>query len=506
MDRLEKYVSIVPSKQQYDLQKMGAYAFIHFGMNTFTGKEWGDGQTPPSEFAPTSLSTDQWCEAILSAGLKGVILTAKHHDGFCLWRSDVTEYSVKNSPYQGDVVEELSKSCKKYGLKMGLYLSPWDRNSEYYGTDKYNDFYIAQLTELLTRYGEVFEVWLDGACGSWMDGKPKQVYDFERIYDTVRKLQPNAIISNCGPDVRWIGNEGGLTRDSEWNVVPKFNADVQKIMASSQQGDDQDMVDLDCVADDLGSRKILDKFDEFMWYPAEVDVSIRPGWFYHSSQDNMVRSIDNLLNIYYNSVGGNAMLLLNIPPDKRGLIHENDVTRLKELGERIESGLKERARVKNISASREKKDYPVSNLLKKGVYSPERSDKYVIDVNFKEISKIDKVMICEDVTHSQRIESFEVFVKYRGRSKRVYKGTTVGMKKIALFKKWVYADGMILVITSSRNEPYIEEFCAYISDGMLPKRPKFIKLKKFAHKMGYLAYVKREEKKKRKLNKTNNNC
>ena len=171
--------------------------------------------------------------------------------------------------------------------------------------------------------------------------KRQQVYDFERIYDTVRKLQPNAIISNCGPDVRWIGNEGGLTRDSEWNVVPKFNADVQKIMTSSQQGDDQDMVDIDCVADDLGSRKILDKFDEFMWYPAEVDVSIRPGWFYHSSQDNMVRSIDNLLNIYYNSVGGNAMLLLNIPPDKRGLIHENDVTRLKELGERIESGLKE---------------------------------------------------------------------------------------------------------------------------------------------------------------------
>lgn len=199
--RIEKYISIVPSERQKEYQEMGFNVFFHYGMNTFTGKEWGDGKTPASTFNPTNQNTDQWVEAIKKAGAKGVILTCKHHDGFCLWPTDTTEYSVKNSPYKngkGDVVKEVSDSCKKYGLKFGVYLSPWDRNSDYYGTEKYNDFYIQQLTELLTRYGDIFCVWLDGACGAHMDGKSKQEYDFDRIYNTVRELQPNACISNCG--------------------------------------------------------------------------------------------------------------------------------------------------------------------------------------------------------------------------------------------------------------------------------------------------------------------
>ena len=481
MSKIDEYVKIVPSKRQYELQKMGFYAFLHFGINTFANKEWSDGTESPAIFNPTSLDTDQWCAAVKSAGMKAVILTAKHHDGFCLWQTDITEYSIKNSPYKdgkGDIVRELKESCDKYGLKMGVYLSPWDRNAECYGTDAYNDYYIAQLTELLTRYGDIFELWLDGACGSHLDGKPMQVYDFPRIYAKVRELQPGCIIANCGPDCRWIGNEGGLTRDSEWNVVPKVQADVDKIMDASQS-DENIVPDIDCISEDLGSRAVLEQYNDYMWYPAEVDVSIRPGWFYHASEDTKVRSVDNLLNIYYSSVGGNAMLLLNIPPDTRGLIHEKDVAVLAELGERIRSGLATKIAMRGVRGSQEKRDYPISNILKGGVYSPELSDKYVMEFTFKEVSKIDKVVIREDVTHSQRIEEFAIYIQYRGRMKRVYKGTTVGMCKVALFKKWTYADGMILMINECRNEPFIEEVSVYEADGKLPpQHPVIRRIKK----------------------------
>ena len=204
-DRLRLYTSVVPSKVQKSFEDGGFNVFIHYGINTFAGKEWSDGTCPASLFNPTCQDTDKWAEIVKAAGANGIILTCKHHDGFCLWQTDTTKYGVASSPYKGgrgDVVKEVSESCRKYGLKFGVYLSPWDRNSPLYGTEEYNDFYIRQLTELLTRYGEIFCVWLDGACGSYMDGKPKQVYDFERIYDTVRTLQPGCAISNCGPDVR----------------------------------------------------------------------------------------------------------------------------------------------------------------------------------------------------------------------------------------------------------------------------------------------------------------
>lgn len=204
-------------------------------------KEWSDGKASPSLFCPTQLDTDQWVRALRNAGMRGAILTAKHHDGFCLWPSKLTNYTVALSPYRngkGDIVGELSRSCAKYGLKFGIYLSPWDRHDERYGTPAYDEFYVGQLTELLTQYGKIFTVWLDGACGTYLDGKPKQAYDFDRYYETIRRLQPGCIISNCGPDVRWIGNESGITRRSEWNVVPRFAYDIQTIENNSQQADD----------------------------------------------------------------------------------------------------------------------------------------------------------------------------------------------------------------------------------------------------------------------------
>lgn len=493
MKRLELYTSIVPNARQKAIEEMGFYTFIHFGMNTFTGREWGTGKENPCIFAPSDLDTDQWCEVIKKSGAKGIILTAKHHDGFCLWQTKTTEHSIKNSPYKngkGDIVKELELSCKKYGLKYGLYLSPWDRNSEYYGTEKYNDFYVAQLEELLTGYGELFTIWLDGACGSHMDGKPMQVYDFERYYDTIHRLQPNCAISNCGRDVRWVGNEGGMTRKSEWNVVPAFNAETQKVMANSQTEDKAFESKIDVISEDLGSRQVLSQYDEFMWYPAEVDVSIRKGWFYHASQNHRVRSINNLLNIYYNSVGGNCMLLLNIPPDKRGRIHEVDSARLVKLGKRIESAFAREVMPKNIELSEAKQGFEMFNS---GTYSPKNiSENYSIKLQF-DAQKIDKAVIIEDIDYSQRIEEFIISTEQKGKTKVLYKGTVVGHKKIALFKP-LTTDNLTFTIAKCRLTPYIKELKIYQSDGKLPRKNPLLGIKKELHRIAYRIFEKRIQK------------
>lgn len=501
MDRLQTYVSVVPNRKQKTLEEMGFYAFVHFGMNTFTDTEWGTGKEDPRLFNPASLDTDQWCEALKSAGAQGVILTAKHHDGFCLWQTQTTEHSVKNSPYKngkGDVVAELSASCAKYGLKMGLYLSPWDRNSEFYGTDRYNDFYVRQLTELLTNYGPLFTVWLDGACGSYMDGKPVQKYDFDRYYRVVEALQPDCAISNCGPDVRWVGNEAGMTRASEWNVVPLFAADVQKVMANSQQGDDGFKNNVDVVSEDIGSRAILAHYDRFMWYPAEVDVSIRPGWFYHKSQDGRVRSVDNLLNIYYNAVGGNCMLLLNVPPDRRGMFHETDVARLNALGERVKSAFAVKAPLSVRVAPRSKTDFDWENMLDGGAWSPaETAEYYRYEFAFDRARKIDKTVMIEDIDFSQRVEKFTISSLINGKEKTLYRGTTVGHKKIALFKP-VVTDNLILTVEQCRLEPYWKEIAVYEADGKQPRRNPFGKIIRYFHRLNYKIYVARIEKAKAK--------
>ncbi len=509
--RIEKYISIVPSGRQKVYQEMGFNVFFHYGMNTFTGKEWGDGKTPASTFNPTNQNTDQWVEAVKKAGAKGVILTCKHHDGFCLWPTDTTEYSVKNSPYKngkGDVVREVSDSCKKYGLKFGVYLSPWDRNSEYYGTEKYNDFYIQQLTELLTRYGDIFCVWLDGACGAHMDGKSKQEYDFDRIYDTVRKLQPNACISNCGPDVRWVGNEGGYARESEWNVVPKFQFSTQNIAAKSQQDEDgEKMQSSDTIKEDIGSRKALAPYDEFIWYPAEVDVSVRPGWFYHKREDGKVRSLNNLLNIYYTSVWGNSLLLLNAPPSKEGLLAENDVKRLAELGEAIENAFKYPVKVSSVSADTAKDGFQCENITSddESAYSPaEEKGSYTITLNFEKPAVIDKVALKEQCDFSQRVENFEIYALTDSGEKKVFSGTIIGFRKLALFAP-VEAKGIKVKITACRSVPYIQSITAYCENGGVPTFTKFeifaSKTEKFVRDIGSKIYLMNEKRKNKKAAK-----
>lgn len=486
-NKIEQYIKVLPSERQKAYQEMGFNVFIHYGINTFTDREWGDGKAPASLFNPSDQNTDQWAEAVKSCGAKGIILTCKHHDGFCLWPTDTTEYSVKNSPYKdgkGDVVREVSDSCKKYGLKFGIYLSPWDRNSEYYGTEKYNDFYIKQLTELLTNYGEIFCVWLDGACGAHMDGKSKQEYDFDRIYETVRALQPGACISNCGPDIRWVGNEGGYARESEWNVVPKFQFSTQNIAAKSQQDEDgEKMQSADTVKEDIGSRQALAPYDEFIWYPAEVNVSIRPGWFYHKREDKKIRSLSNLLRIYYTSLWGNSLFLLNIPPSKEGLLAEQDVRRLGELGEAVEKAFKYPVKISGVSADQEREGFSRENLISENekAYSPAAGkENYAITLNFEKEAVIDKAALKEQCDFSQRVESFEIYaITDRGEIK-IFSGTVIGFRKLALFEP-VKARGVKIRITSCRGVPYIQNITLYEANGGVPS---FTKARLLAERIG----------------------
>ncbi|HEX8850281.1 MAG TPA: alpha-L-fucosidase [Gemmatimonadaceae bacterium] len=304
-----------PSAAQLRWQRDELAMFLHFGVNTFTDREWGDGREDPAIFAPTALDAMQWARAARDAGFRALILTAKHHDGFCLWPTETTQHSVARSPWRGgggDVVREFVDACHATGLRAGLYLSPWDRNHPAYGdSPRYNDVYVAQLTELLTRYGRIAEVWFDGANGEGPDGR-RQVYDWPRIWGTVRRLQPEAVIfSDAGPDVRWCGNERGVAGDPNWSTidpaaVPYPGADAPGVTDALQHGAPGGSV----------------------WRPAEVDVSIRPGWFHHASEDGKVRTVENLVELYFTSVGRNGKLLLNVPPTREGLLHPTDVARL----------------------------------------------------------------------------------------------------------------------------------------------------------------------------------
>lgn len=462
----ERLIEIKPSERQLEHQKLEFYAFVHFTVNTFTDKEWGNGDEKPAIFNPVKLDAKQWCQAIKSAGMKALILTCKHHDGFCLWPSKFTEHTIAASPYKngsGDIVKEVSNACLEMGLKFGIYLSPWDRNNKLYGSGKaYDDFFVNQLTELLTNYGEIFSVWFDGACGEGPNGK-KQLYDFERYYKVIRKLQPQACISVCGPDIRWCGNEAGHCRKSEWSVVPARTKDTEIIKENSQQEDSELFRQRKIKAsdEDLGSRSILKNEKDLIWYPAEVNTSIRPGWFYHEYEDDKVKSLKELTDIYFNSIGGNATFLLNIPPTKEGLFHKNDVNRLQELGDFLRKEfrspliiLKKEEIAKNIKAE---------------------DGKYFLQIKIKAPFKY--IIIQEDISQSQRIESFEIhttekkenekksdFIKStttEENSKLLYKGSTIGYKKIIRFENPITRDSIILKITDCRCEPKLFKIMLY---------------------------------------------
>lgn len=464
-DIIRKAANVVPSPRQLRWQKLELTAFFHFGVNAFTNREWGTGKEDPSIFNPTKLDANQWVSVVKAADFKQVILTAKHHDGFCLWPTKTTEHSVKNSPWKngkGDVVKEVADACKKQNIGFGVYLSPWDRNSPLYGTgEAYNDFFVQQLTELLTNYGRIDEVWFDGANGEGPNGK-KQVYDFDRWYKLIRKLQPTAVIAIMGPDVRWVGTESGYGRETEWSVVPANNLDQSAIESNSQQGI-AFKPSGDMTGDDLGSRDKIMHAKGLVWYPAETDVSIRPGWFYHPEENDKVKSPEKLLDIYFHSVGGNSVLLMNIPPDREGLINDADIKNLTEwtrLRDNIfKNNLAKGAIITSENGLRSKaildENY-ATYWTTKG-----KDTAAVIELNLENKKTFNVLMLQENITVGQRIEKFELEYLDGKIWKKAGEGTTVGYKRLLQFDP-VTTDKIRLKIISSRLNPTISEMGLYL--------------------------------------------
>ncbi len=406
---IQEATEVRPSPQQMEWQKLEYIAFVHFTVNTFTDKEWGEGTEDPKVFLPTELDCRQWARVCKEAGMKMMILTAKHHDGFCLWPSRFTEHSVKNSLWRegkGDVVREAAEACREYGLKFGFYLSPWDRHEKSYGdSPRYNEYFKNQLGELLSNYGEITEVWFDGACGEGPNGK-KQEYDWPGYYEVVRRLQPKAVIAICGPDVRWVGNESGVARETEWSVQPA-----------------------ELTAEAAGKLR---------WHPAECDVSIRPGWFYHTSEDDKVKTVEQLLEIYYQSVGRNSVLLLNVPPDRRGLFYEVDVERLLGLRKALDTIFKTDLALKAAAkASNVWEDELLCGPANTVDGDPESfwaTDDGVseawIEYDLGEPKKFNLAVLQENIVLGQRIEEFVVEWWDGKEWKEGSRGTTVGYKRI----------------------------------------------------------------------------
>jgi alpha-L-fucosidase len=445
--------NVRPSPAQLAWQQLEFIGFIHYTVNAFTDREWGEGTENPAVFNPTQLDTRQWAKVAKDAGMKMLILTAKHHDGFCLWPSKYTEHSVKNSPYkngQGDIVGELAQACHEAGLKLGLYLSPWDRHEPTYGdTEGYNRYYKNQLRELLTNYGPIMEVWFDGAKG---ENARDMEYDWNGFYATVHELQPNAVIFN-GPDIRWVGNERGYARESEWSVMNRNDKPFDFINPTKK---------------DLGSLAALGDGKHLIWYPAETDVSIRPGWFYHAREDDKVKSVEHLLDIYFSSVGYNSVLLLNLPPDRRGLIHENDVQRLRELRKVLDTIFAEnlalRAPAKASSVRGNDPAFAAEKITDGSAETYWTTDDWTtaatVEFDLAKERTFNVAELAEHIHTGQRVSEFALDAWTGGDWKEFAHGTTIGYKRLLRFDK-VTTSRVRLRILDARVCPTLSGFGLY---------------------------------------------
>lgn len=389
----------VPSEAQLRWQDLELGMFVHFGINTFSDLEWSDGTRPASAFHPTQFDAMQWARTAKTAGFRYMVLTAKHHDGFCLWPTRLTEYCVRNSPWkdgQGDVVRELSDACRAYGLGFGVYLSPWDRNSKLYAdNEKYDDYYVATLTELLTQYGDMTEVWFDGA------GSAGHVYNWARIMEVVDRCQPNAAVFNMGrPTIRWVGNEDGLAPYPCWNVAPSTEDSKPFLLPDTPE-----------------------------WLPAECDVPIRGAhWFWHPNDEVSLRTLPQLQDIYHRSVGHGAALLLNISPDSRGLLPDSDVKRVIELGDWI----------------RDEYGRPAAQAASTCVTLPRAM-------------MVNRAILMEDIALGERVRGYEIVASLDGKQQVVYTGSAIGHKHIARFAP-IAADALCVRVLGSDGEPVMRAF------------------------------------------------
>lgn len=452
----------VPSARQLRWHALEFYGFLHFTVNTFTDKEWGYGDESERGFNPTALDARQWARVARDAGMKGLIITAKHHDGFCLWPSQFTDHSVKRSPWkngQGDVLKELSRACREFGLKFGVYLSPWDRNRPEYATPQYLAYYRHQLRELLTHYGPIFEVWFDGANGGdgYYGGARERrkidnstYYDWPDTWSLVRTLQPDAVMfSDAGPDVRWVGNESGVAFETAWmpinrKLIYPGCPDYGKYAPGQPDGTD--------------------------WVPPEVDVSIRPGWFYHPSEDAQVKSVEKLREIYYQSVGRGANLLLNLPPDRRGLIPDTDAARLRALHAILAATFKTdlaRGAQATASATRGHAARFAADRVNDGdpkTYwaTDDGVTNGAVELAFRQPVRFDNVVLQEYIALGQRVAAWTVAAEAGGQWKQIAAGTTIGYKHIARFPA-VTASRVRLNVTQARACPTISTLALYLS-------------------------------------------
>jgi alpha-L-fucosidase len=453
----------VPSERQLAWHQLEYYMFVHFTVKPFTDKEWGLGDESETVFNPSELDCRQWAKVARDAGMKGIIITAKHHDGFCLWPSSFTEHSVKKSLWKGgngDVLRELRKACDEQGLKMGVYLSPWDRNSALYSTPEYIVYYRNQLRELLTGYGDIFEVWFDGANGG--DGyyggargkrtiDRKIYYDWPNTHKIVRELQPMAVMfSDAGPDVRWVGNESGLGSLTNWCLLNR-----------------EEMYPGGDFANMLGEGHENGGY----WVPSEVDVSIRPGWFYHQKEDSLVRSPENLMELYYSSVGRNSNLLLNVPPDRRGRLHENDVKSLlgfrELLGKEFASDL---ARGKEVYATATRGENFSASFINDGdpetywtTYDNQTSADIIIEMGSE--TEVNRIILQEYIKLGQRVQEFKVSAFVNGKWEPLINGTTIGYKVIRKFPV-VKTSKIRITFSKSKACPVISNIELYRAPGL----------------------------------------
>ena len=429
----------LPSVSQLQWHNMDFYLFMHFGPNTFTDLEWGKGTEHEEVFNPSQLDCKQWCKIAKDAGAKGIIITAKHHDGFCLWPTKYSTHTIRESKYKngkGDVLKELSDACKEYGLKFGVYISPWDRNHPKYGTQEYNDVFVNMMKEIFSNYGPIWELWWDGANGEGPNGK-KQIYDWNRFIKTVRELSPNTVVfSDIGPDIRWVGNESGIAGTTNWNLLDTVGF-KPGIAAPS--------------TDTLNTGNVYGK----NWIPAECDVSIRPGWFYHATEDTKVKTPEALFSLYLKSVGRGANLLLNVPPDRRGLINANDSIALIGFKKLRDESFKTNLLKHAMELDKEHSD--------KTAYRKTEVTTFLI---LKEPTKMNCIVLKEDIQFGQLIKKLDIHLSNHGSEIKKISITTVGKKRIVIFPAEEVSE-ISVVINASKAKPHLSSIEAYLIDEKL---------------------------------------
>lgn len=448
----------VPTLDQLRWQQMEMYAFVHFSLNTYTDQSWGYGNEDVNLFNPEKLNCRQWARVCKQAGMKGIIVTAKHHCGFCLWPSKYTAYSVKNAPWKngkGDVIRELADACKEYGLKLGIYLSPWDRNHADYGKPEYITYFRNQLTELLTNYGPIFEIWFDGANGGngYYGGANETrkidrttYYDWSNTYKMIRKLQPNIVIWNDGgdrADLRWVGTEEGSVGETNWSLLNATGDVPYEMLHYGVENGDR-------------------------WVPGEVNTSIRPEWFYHPSENEKVKTVPKLMETYYHSVGRNGTLLLNFPIDTKGLIHENDVKSALGFAAAVKKAfavnlaLNKKATATNTRGKASKYAATMATDASNQTYwaTDDEVKQASLTINFGRPTRFNRFLAQEYIALGQRVKSFTVEAKVNGNWKELAKGTTIGYKRILVFPS-VTATQLRLNITDAKNSPLISNIGIY---------------------------------------------